>query len=111
MHALATHAVEQITLTASAVGFMRRMVRMAGAGGRAGFRLVVTKGGCSGLRDSFSVEAVPGPEDEVFDFGEVRLFVPSHCRPLLDGVTIDFVDSPMESGLLFADPKTPSCAS
>ena len=110
MHALATHAVEQITLTASAVSFMRRMIRMSGADGGAGFRLVVSPGGCSGLRDSFSVEAAPGPEDEVFDFGQVRLFVPSQCRPLLDGVTIDFVDSPMESGLLFADPKRTACA-
>jgi len=35
--------------------------------------------------------------------------VPKVCRPLLDGVTIDFADSPTKTGFVFVDPKAGSC--
>ena len=39
----------------------------------------------------------------------VKLFLPAESRLLLDGVTIDFADTPTQTGLVFHDPKQVSC--
>jgi Fe-S cluster assembly iron-binding protein IscA len=43
----------------------------------------------------------------------MRLFLPAESRLLLAGVTIDFADTPTQTGLVFHDPKTAggSCGS
>jgi Fe-S cluster assembly iron-binding protein IscA len=41
----------------------------------------------------------------------VKLFLPAESRILLDGVTIDFADTPSQTGLVFMDPKQVSCSS
>jgi iron-sulfur cluster assembly accessory protein len=101
-----------ITITAGAEKFIRRMVRMGGSA-EGGFRLVVTAGGCSGLASEFSVEAAPLAGDAVFEQRGMRLFLPAESRLLLAGVTIDFADTPTQTGLVFHDPKTAgaSCGS
>lgn len=98
-----------LTVTAGAAKFMQRMIRFCGAGEQAGFRLVVTPGGCSGLNSEFSVEATPRGGDAVVEHSGVRLFLPAQSRMLLEGATIDFVDTPMNSGLVFLDARS-SCA-
>ncbi len=40
----------------------------------------------------------------------MKLFLPAESRLLLDGVTIDFADTPTESGLVFRDPKSTGSA-
>lgn len=40
----------------------------------------------------------------------MKLFLPAESRLLLDGVTIDFADTPSNSGLSFIDPKAKGCA-
>jgi len=109
MQILATHVPNAVTLTPAAITFMKRMIRLSGLGLDAGFRLEVSPGGCSGLSASFSVEPAPGAEDVVLRFPEVTLFVPTACRPLLDGVAIDFEDSPTNTGFTFVDPKATGC--
>ncbi|MEK6750172.1 MAG: iron-sulfur cluster assembly accessory protein [Pseudomonadota bacterium] len=99
-----------VTITPSAEKFILRMVRFGNAGEDAGFRLSVTAGGCSGLASEFSVEAAPRPGDSVVEVSGVKLFLPAESRLLLDGVTIDFADTPLSSGLTFIDPKAKSCA-
>lgn len=98
-----------VTITPGAEKFIRRMIRFGGAGEMAGFRLSVTAGGCSGLASEFSVEAAPKTGDSVVEVAGVKLFLPAESRLLLDGVTIDFADTPMNSGLTFIDPKAKSC--
>lgn len=97
-----------ITITPSAEKFMSRMIRFNGGNGY-GFRLMVTAGGCSGLASEFTVEAAPQPGDAVLESNGVKLFLPAESRLLLDGVTIDFSDALMSSGLSFIDPKATSC--
>jgi len=97
-----------ITITPSAEKFIRRMIRFNG-GESFGFRLMVTAGGCSGLASEFTVEAAPLPGDSVVESNGVKLFLPAESRLLLDGVTIDFTDALMSSGLTFIDPKAASC--
>lgn len=98
-----------ITITPSAEKFMSRMIRFNGGGAGAGFRLVVTPGGCSGLSSEFTVEAEPLPNDAVLESNGVRVFLPAESRILLNGVTIDFSDSAMATGLTFIDPKAQPC--
>lgn len=93
-----------VIITAAAEKFIRRMLRMAGSAS-AGFRLVVSAGGCSGLTGDFSVESAPQPGDLVFEHGAMKFFMPAPSSALLAGVTIDFADTPTQTGLVFHDPK------
>jgi iron-sulfur cluster assembly accessory protein len=98
-----------LTLTPAAQKFIRRMIRFNGAAG-GGFRLTVTAGGCSGLAPEFEVEAAPRSGDAVLEYGDIRLFLPAESRLLLDGVTVDFVETATQVGLVFHDPKSANCA-
>lgn len=98
-----------VTITPAAEKFMRRMVRFS-ATPTGGFRLLVSAGGCSGYNSEFSVEAAPLDGDAVHAVGELKLFLPAESRLLLDGVTIDFKDSALSSGLTFTNPNAAPCA-
>ena len=93
-----------IALTPSAVKFISRMLRFSPSP-TGGMRLEVKPGGCSGLASEFDVVASPSDGDSVLEREGVRLFLPASNGDLLDGVTIDFADSRMESGFVFRDPK------
>jgi iron-sulfur cluster assembly protein len=93
-----------LTITPAAEKFIRRMLRFGGGAG-SGFRLVVTAGGCSGLAGDFSIESAPRPGDAVHEHRDVKMFLPVESRLLLAGVTIDFVDTPTQSGLVFHNPN------
>jgi len=96
------------TLTPAAEKFISRMIRFNGGAG-SGFRLAVTAGGCSGLAAQFDVEAAPRSGDAVVEQSGIKFFLPAESRLLLDGVTIDFAETATDGGLVFHDPKTPSC--
>lgn len=98
-----------VTVTPAAQKFMRRMVRFGGQGENAGFRLVVTAGGCSGYDASFSVESAPLAGDEALDLDGLGLFLPAASRVLLDGVIVDFADTPTSAGLTFFNPAAGAC--
>ena len=94
-----------LTITPKAESFMRRMVRFGNAGESAGFRLVVSPGGCSGLSSEFTVEAKPQFGDYVVEQEGIKVFLPQSSRELLEGYTIDFADTMMETGLKFYNPN------
>jgi iron-sulfur cluster assembly accessory protein len=96
------------TITPAAQKFMRMMLRVDGGAG-SGFRLAVSPGGCSGLAADISVLATPQAGDAIVERDGVKLFLPAESRLLLDGVTIDFADTPTQTGLVFHDPKQVSC--
>lgn len=98
----------QLTVTAAAEKFMRRMVRFSGHPD-GGFRLTVSPGGCSGYSSSFSVEPLLAAGDAELLVNGLRLFLPAESRLLLDGVTIDFADTPTQSGLTFFNPAQSAC--
>jgi iron-sulfur cluster assembly protein len=102
----------ELTMTPAAEKFIRRMLRFGGSAG-SGFRLVVTTGGCSGLAGEFSIESAPRTGDSVYEHLDVRMFLPAQSRLLLAGVTIDFIDTPTQSGLVFHNPNSAaqSCGS
>ena len=94
-----------LTITPKAESFMRRMVRFGNAGESAGFRLIVSPGGCSGLSSEFTVEAKPQFGDYVVEQEGIKVFLPQSSRELLEGYTIDFADTMMETGLKFFNPN------
>ena len=98
-----------VTVTPAAAKFIRRMVKFSDhpAGG---FRLSVTPGGCSGYSSEFSVQAAPLAGDAELVVGDVRVFLPAESRLVLDGVTVDFAESPTQSGLTFFNPASGPCA-
>jgi len=96
-------------VTAAAEKFLRRIVRFSGLEAGAGLRLTVTNGGCSGYRSDFTVETSPRAGDSVLDVNGLPLFLPAESRLLLDGVTIDFADTPTHSGLTFVNPAAAAC--
>jgi iron-sulfur cluster assembly protein len=98
-----------ITITSNAEKFIKRMVNFSGMGAGAGFRLSVSPGGCSGLASEFSVEAEPLPGDAVVTIQGMKFFLPAESRILLQGVTMDFADTPLSSGFVFQDPKSTGC--
>lgn len=96
------------TLTPAAERFIRLMLRADGALG-SGFRLAVSPGGCAGLAADIHVRREPEAGDAVVERNGLKLFLPAESRLLLDGVTIDFADTPAQTGLVFHDPKGTSC--
>ncbi|MFZ5491822.1 MAG: HesB/IscA family protein [Pseudomonadota bacterium] len=89
-----------ITVTPAAQKFMRRMVRFGGEG-MTGFRLLVSPGGCSGVASEFTVEQAAPAGDVAVPLDGFALFLPAQSRLLLHGATVDFADTPTESGLVF----------
>ena len=90
--------------------FIRRIVRFSGLPAGAGFRLLVSAGGCSGYNAEFSAEPAPQPGEETLVVNDLRVFLPAESRLLLEGVTMDFADTPTKSGLTFINPNQAACA-
>ncbi|MFP3801429.1 HesB/IscA family protein [Paraburkholderia sp. SIMBA_027] len=99
-----------LTVMPAAEKFMRRIVRFACLPAGAGFRLLVSPGGCSGYNAEFSAEAAPQAGEQVLEINGLRLFLAAESRLLLDGMTIDFVETATQSGLTFASPNQAPCA-
>lgn len=97
-----------IELTPAAQKFISRLIRFDGGPG-AGLRLSVTPGGCSGLSAEFSVQPAPAANEAPFVKDGVKLFLPAESRLFLDGIIIDFVDTPAKTGFVFIDPKKAPC--
>ena len=99
-----------VTVTPAAAKFINRIVRFSGLAAGAGLRLAVTPGGCSGYSSDFSAEQAPQAHEQLLEVGGVRLFLAAESRLMLNGITIDFVETLTSSGLSFTDPNKAACA-
>ena len=70
-----------------------------------GLRISVTGGGCSGMQYSMALEKQSKAEDTIVECGEIKLFVDPDSLPLLEGVTVDFLDTMEGSGFKFVNPN------
>jgi iron-sulfur cluster assembly accessory protein len=86
-------------LTPAAKAFIRRMCRLA-AGTEAGFKLVVAPGGCSGFATSFDLVSRVEAGDFVWECEGLRIFLGPESRRLLDGATVDFVETLSHTGFV-----------
>lgn len=69
-----------------------------------GLRLGVLGGGCSGLSYQFKYAPKPRPNDRVFHFEGVDVFVDPKSMVYLSGMTLDWKDSLIHSGFVFDNP-------
>jgi len=102
------NAHKQIHVTPKAVQKIREAFAREGVSG--GLRLGVLGGGCSGLSYQFKFAAEARPNDHVFEFDDVKVFVDPKSMQFLDGMTLDWNDSLIQSGFVFNNPHaTKSC--
>jgi len=79
-----------------------------------GLRLGVQGGGCSGLSYNIRFDTQPRERDRVYEYDGVRVFVDPKSFIYLNGMTLDYNDSLMQSGFVFTNPnaqKTCGCGS
>ena len=106
-------APKQVHVTPNAIEKIRQAFAREGVSG-GGLRLGVLGGGCSGLSYQFKYAPEPRPRDHVFEFDDVRVFVDPKSMVFLDGMTLDWHDSLIESGFVFQNPhakKSCGCGS
>jgi iron-sulfur cluster assembly protein len=92
-----------IEVTPKAVTKIRQAFEKQGVQG--GLRLGVLGGGCSGLSYQFKFDTKPRPTDKVFEYDGVQVFVDPKSYIYLDGMTLDYHESLMQSGFEFHNPN------
>lgn len=93
-----------ITLSEAAVKAVSRFIRTSSEPAE-GLRISVSGGGCSGLQYEMALEASPAADDVVVEQNGVKVFVDPASAQLLNGVTVDFVDTLDETGFTFTNPN------
>ena len=96
-----------VTVTPKAVDKIRAAFAREGVSG-GGLRLGVLGGGCSGLSYQFKFDMKPRATDQILKFhtdgGDVQVFIDPKSLVYLDGMTLDWQDSLMQSGFVFDNP-------
>lgn len=92
-----------IQVTPKAVEKIRAAFKREGVT-QGGLRLGVLGGGCSGLSYQFRFDPKPRTTDKVFQFDDVNVFVDPKSMVYLDGMTLDWKDSLIQSGFVFDNP-------
>jgi iron-sulfur cluster assembly protein len=93
-----------IQVTPKAIARIRQVfARQSVEGG--GLRLGVQGGGCSGLSYLIRFEPKERSSDRVFEFDGVRVFVDPKSLLYLEGMTLDYKESLMQSGFVFDNPN------
>ena len=93
-----------ISLTPAAVKAVQRFLRGSETP-VAGLRLVVAGGGCSGLQYGMKLESAKADDDWEIDVDGIKLLVDPLTLPMVDSVTIDFIDSLTHTGFKFDNPN------
>ena len=73
-----------------------------------GLRLGVKGGGCSGLSYFIDWAAAPAKHDQVIERDGARVFVDPKSAVFLQGTTIDWQQTLMQSGFVFRNPNVKS---
>lgn len=99
-----------IQVTPKAVERIRQILAKECVDG--GLRLAVQGGGCSGLTYQFKVESRERPSDHIFAFDGAKVLIDPKSLVYLDGLTLDYRESLIQSGFVIDNPnaqKTCSC--
>ena len=99
-----------IEVTPKAVERIRQILAKEGVTG--GLRLAVQGGGCSGMTYQFKLETAERPSDHIFAYGDVKVLIDPKSFVFLDGLTLDYKESLIQSGFVIDNPnaqKTCSC--
>ncbi len=99
-----------INVTPNAVTRIRQLLEANHVEG--GLRLGLVGGGCSGLSYKFKLETAARANDHVFEFDGVKVFIDPKSYTYLEGLTLDYKESLLESQFVFENPnaqKSCSC--
>jgi iron-sulfur cluster assembly protein len=91
-----------VDVTPKAVTKIREAFAKNGVTG--GLRLGVLGGGCSGLSYQFKFDTKPRATDKVYEFDGVQVYIDPKSFVFLDGMTLDWHDSLIQSGFVFENP-------
>lgn len=80
-----------VTLTDAAAAKVREIVEAQGQE-NAGLRVYIAGGGCSGFKYGMALDNEAGPDDEVFEYNGLKVFIDSMSLPYLRGASVDYVD-------------------
>lgn len=96
-----------IVVTPKAVQKIRQSFEKMGVADlkNAGLRLGVLGGGCSGLSYQFKFDTKPRATDKIFDFDGVQIFIDPKSIRYLQGMTLDYKETLMQSGFVFENPN------
>lgn len=72
---------------------------------KAGLRIAVVGGGCSGFQYDLSLAEKASENDEVFRFGDLPVFVDKNSLLYLKGTVVDYVNDLRGSGFVFENPN------
>jgi iron-sulfur cluster assembly protein len=92
-----------ITITQQAADHINRHIEKRGKG--IGLRLGVRMTGCSGLAYKLEYVDEPNPQDEVFEYQGVKVFVDPKHMPFLEGVQVDYSREGLNEGFRFSNPN------
>ena len=99
-----------LNLTPSAVSAIDKFIK-GNETPVAGLRIAISGGGCSGFQYGMKLEETKADDDVVVEIGGVTILVDPFSAPMLQNVTVDFVDSLNGSGFKFENPNaSSSCA-
>lgn len=73
-----------------------------------GLRISAIPGGCSGFQYGMELAAEAGPTDWVGEFGGIKVLVDPDSAPMLEGVSIDYVETLQQSGFTISNPQASS---
>lgn len=93
-----------VALSEAAKTTIRRLIDDS-TSGATGLRVMVEQGGCSGMQYMLGLESQPQSDDEIYEIDGVRIFVDPFSQPIVNGMTIDFVDGVESSGFVFDNPN------
>ncbi|HUE20409.1 MAG TPA: iron-sulfur cluster assembly accessory protein [Bryobacteraceae bacterium] len=99
-----------VQVTEKALQRIRQILAKEGVQG--GLRVAVQGGGCSGLSYLFKLETKERPSDHVFGGGDAKVLIDPKSFVYLDGITLDYKESLIQSGFTIDNPnaeKTCSC--
>jgi iron-sulfur cluster assembly accessory protein len=98
-----------ITVTDNAVSKVKQLLATENKDGY-GLRVAVRGGGCSGFQYGLTFENAATPNDQIFEFDGLKIYVDSMSNMYLEGANIDYVDGLDGSGFKIDNPNaTGSC--
>ena len=106
------YAGHMITLTDTAANKVKTLIAEEGDDDLA-LRVAVRPGGCSGFSYEMFFDTDVADDDNVLEYGEVKVVVDASSALMLEGATLDFKDG-LESGFSINNPnaqRTCGCGS
>jgi iron-sulfur cluster assembly protein len=97
----------QLTLTEIAATELQKAMKEMGKEGE-GLKILVQPGGCAGFQYGLVFQKSPEEGDEVLETNGVKIYVRGEMAPLLDGITIDYVQTLMGGGFKIDNPNATS---